>query len=401
MVPLTWRLVAPMLPMMAQLPPSPPAQPPDDCASQRTEARTLCEESERAQETYGQAAEHAREARRDIVAARRLHDAAMIAADPVRRREEKSRAREVYESARAIATTDSERTEATATWARAIDRANRSGRLAQRTLAKTRVQRATAEDVGREESTAEQASRMGAEAAEAACLEARVRLAACEEQIGERARQTAPEASQPATKHSSLHGVTFGQPLVIEALLGDDRKALELVAAQVTNHAALTQAQALLYVQELVHAIVSAAAQRGYLLFEASHPLWSHLSVAEAGDVVAALARLGFQFEPSEGWHAGRAPVSRDLTMALAYAGLDARGMRVLPSDSELRELPRSIGVDARAFLAAELPDLNLDNIVRVLEHRAQTLTPLWDAWGQIRPILLSERQALDSPPAN
>ena len=37
-------------------------------------------------------------------------------------------------------------------------------------------------------------------------------------------------------------------------------------------------------------------------------------------DVIAALDRLGFVFEPDEGWHAGRAPAPSDLAMALAYA---------------------------------------------------------------------------------
>ena len=50
--------------------------------------------------------------------------------------------------------------------------------------------------------------------------------------------------------------------------------------------------------------------------------------------------RLGFQFEPAEGWHAGRSPTPMDLSMALAYAGLDARNMRDLPTTDEL-EPPR------------------------------------------------------------
>jgi hypothetical protein len=34
--------------------------------------------------------------------------------------------------------------------------------------------------------------------------------------------------------------------------------------------------------------------------------------------------------------------------------------------------------------------------MVRVLERRAVQLEPLWDAWGQVRPILLSDRRSLD-----
>ena len=91
-----------------------------------------------------------------------------------------------------------------------------------------------------------------------------------------------------------------------------------------------------------------------------------NLAVDEARDVLAALTRLGFRFEPAEGWHAGRAPTPSDLAMALAYAGLDARNVRGLPSAAELRTLPSSIGVDARAFLATFAPDLAMDQLVRL-----------------------------------
>jgi hypothetical protein len=116
--------------------------------------------------------------------------------------------------------------------------------------------------------------------------------------------------------------------------------------------------------------------------------------------VLAALARLGFRFEPAEGWHAGRAPTPNDLAMALAYAGLDARHVRGLPSAEELRALPASIGVDARSFLATFAPDLAMDQLVRWLEVRANKLGPLWDVWGLVRPALLSPRRSLGSLPS-
>ena len=59
----------------------------------------------------------------------------------------------------------------------------------------------------------------------------------------------------------------------------------------------------------------------------------------------------------------------------------------------------RSIGVDGRAFLAARAPELAVDNVVRVLGRRANTLEPLWNEWGQVRPTLLSDRHALGSVP--
>ncbi len=115
--------------------------------------------------------------------------------------------------------------------------------------------------------------------------------------------------------------------------------------------------------------------------------------------MVSGLSRLGFRFEPAEGWHAGRAPAPADLAMALAYAGLDTRLRRSLPGAEELRLLPRSIGVDARAWLAAFAPDLDMEQLVRLLESRAAKLGPLWDAWGLVRPVLLGPRHQLGSLP--
>ena len=190
-----------------------------------------------------------------------------------------------------------------------------------------------------------------------------------------------------------------GEPLVIESMVSGDRRALELAASAIAEHTGGSAAEASLQLQELVDAIISTASAEGYLVFDGRHPFWALLSVEEAHDVVAALARLGFQFEPAEGWHAGRAPAPADLSMALAYAGLDARNMRHLPSAEELRSLPLSIGVDGRAFLAALAPDLAIDHLVHSLGRRAATLEPLWDAWGQVRPILMSDRRSLGSLP--
>ena len=116
----------------------------------------------------------------------------------------------------------------------------------------------------------------------------------------------------------------------------------QLAAAEVAERTGLSPAEVQLQLQELVDAVVSVASEDGFLLFDPDHPFWAQLSFEEARDVIAALARLGFVFEPAEGWHAGRAPARRDLSMALAYAGLDARNMRDLPSTEDLLGPARS-----------------------------------------------------------
>jgi hypothetical protein len=326
-------------------------------------------------------------------------DATVAAAHPTIRQAEKAEARDAYQSALDAATTDAARMEAAAAWAETIDRINRQGRLSARALTKARGRLAAAEAELQAAQRTEQTLRFRAEAAQAACLEGRVRMAACEERLGEPApeRDAGSEPAQPAPAHVGRLGEVGGaQPLVIEAILAGDARAIEDVSVIIAERAVLSPAEVRLQLRELLDAIVMVAAEEGYLVFDDRYPLWAQLTLQESRDVVRALARLGFRLEPREGWHAGRAPSHADLTMALGYAGLDTRNLRALPSGPDLASMPASIGVDTRACLAARAPELAVDQLVRLLGDRSSALEPLWDAWGQVRHLLFSERRRLE-----
>lgn len=373
----------------------------DGCAELRTAVSSRCDEAHRAKAAFEVAVQYVRDVRRDLVAAQHKQEAAESAALPRMRSAEKAAARDAYEQARREADDADALAQATADWAHAVDRVNRAALVAQRELAKARAAVNSSQDQLREAERAEQTARMRAETAESDCLDARVRLASCEEGVQAPAAAAAADALEPhaatGDRAPSISADTPRTPLVIESMVSGDRRALELAADQVAEHAGLAPAQARLQLQELVDAIVSVAASEGFLIFDTNHPFWATLSFEESRDVISALARLGFQFEPTEGWHAGRAPSPMDLSMALAYAGLDPRNMRGLPDADDLRVLPQSISVDGRALLAAQAPDLTVDHVVHLLDRRAAQLEPLWDAWGQVRPILLSPRRDLGS----
>jgi hypothetical protein len=379
----------------------------DACAELRQAVAVRCGEARAAAQGHSRVEERTRLLRRDLVAAQHRLSVAEEAADPLLRSAEKARAREVYLAALEAASTDAERSEAAAVWAHALDRVNRGARLAARAVAKARAEVSGLERAVPDADREEQAARIRAESAEAACLDARVRLAACEERVRGRAAApaiperptTAPPVPGGATPGPRIRAVPDGDPLVIESMVSGDRRALELAAAAIAEHGRISPAEVRVQLQELVDAIDSAASTDGYLRFDERHPFWASLSVSEARDVVAALTRLGFRFEPAEGWHAGRAPTPSDLAMALAWAGVNARNVRGLPNAADLQALPASIGVDARAFLAAYAPDLAMDQLVRLLDVRAAKLGPLWDAWGLVRPVLLSPRRQLGSLP--
>ena len=375
----------------------------DECAELRATVEQVCAQAREAKIAHDVAAERIRELRRELTAAQHKRDEAVAAEDPSLRAAEKTAALDSYRLARTTAADEDELREATAVYARTIDRINRERNLRQRAVHKMETTVADIETAIGEAERTEQSSRMRADQTEAACLDARVRLAACEEGAGGAAEAEHADVFEPHAAtggHAvAISGSADGAPLVIESLVSGDRLALELTATRVAEHTGASPAEAQLQLQELVDATVSAASAAGYLVFDTSHRFWSALTFEEARDTIAALERLGFVLEPAEGWHAGRAPAPSDLSMALAYAGLDARNMRDLPTAEELAALPGSIAVDARAFLVAEAPRLTVDNVVHALGRRAETLESLWDEWGQVRPILLTDRHALGSLP--
>ncbi len=378
--------------------------PSDHCAELRAVVNGRCREAHEARAAHEAAVVRLRELRRDLVAAEHRRTEAVAAADPRLRSAEKAAARDRYQLARRSSSDDDVLREATAAWARSVDQINRAGRLAQRAARAAQANLTALERAVVAAEAAERQARMGAEGAEAGCLDARVDLAACEEAGTVEVAADAAAASGDPDAATDAHAVRIGDaeqgpPLVMESMVSGDRRALELAASEVAAHTGSTPAEAQLQLQELVGAIVSAAAEAGFLTFDPAHPFWAYLEFEEAHDVIAALARLGFQFEPSEGWHAGRAPAPSDLSMALAYAGLDARSMRDVPSAEDLRLLPRSIGVDARAFLVAQAPGLTVEQLVGALGRRAEPLELLWNEWGQVRPVLLADRHDLGSVP--
>jgi len=318
---------------------APGGPPVDGCAEFRAAVEARCAEAHTATALEAAAAERVPEMRRDLVAATHKRAEAEGAAAPALRQAEKAKVREAYQEASRRAENDAELTEATAVWARAIDRINRSGHLALRTVSEASAALAGLEAAFHDADREAQTSRIRAEQAAAACLAARVSLAACEEGAAapEPGASPARLETDGGQRDSGAVETASGGPLVIESLVSGDRRALELTAAQVADHTGFSPAEAQLQLQEFVVTVVASAADEGFYVFDTRHPFWSNLSFDEARDVIAALARLGFLFEPSEGWHAGRAPAPSDLSMALAYAGLDTRNMRDVPSAEDLQ----------------------------------------------------------------
>ena len=142
---------------------------------------------------------------------------------------------------------------------------------------------------------------------------------------------------------------------------------------------------------DLVAAIIDRALEESRFVFPRHHSFWGLFREDECREVAVALAALGFHPIPGAGWADGRVPGRRDLSLAVGYAGQDPQRIRIWPTEAELAHLFDETAADVVGFLFETAGDLTLGEMVSLLGRRAEHLTPLWNAWGRARPLLLAE----------
>lgn len=367
------------------------------CGEVRRRAETACDRAGELKQTAAVARASLLQAKRELTRVQHVLDEARAAADPARISRAKSEARTAYRRVMLADPGAGDSQQAATTWLHEIDRLNREARRAKRALARAEV---AARELGRAAYDAERqadAARISSESASALCSEERQRLAECEGSpedlpIG-RTSQTLEESEESA---SMIRSGTLGPaPMVIELLTLGDRETLKAVAAELSNLTGQPVSHYLLMLHEFVEAVRQVASERLFLAFEDAHPLWSQFNREERQAIVHALFDLGFRYDAAEGWYGGRAPGSGDMAMALAYAGHDPRTVRRQPTSEELRALPSSMVISPVECLAALAPNLTLAQMFELLGPLADSLGTLWDDWGRLRPILLSEASLL------
>jgi hypothetical protein len=180
-----------------------------------------------------------------------------------------------------------------------------------------------------------------------------------------------------------------GSPVVVRILRGDRAARDRLIAALGAGDAEAERAwQA--RIAQLVGAITGRAIEDGYLDMPEDDTFWSMFPPRESREIVAALSALGFRFDGAGGFADERVPAQRDLSLAVGYAGLDRMRIRNWPREQELAELYRNADVAADEWLAHNAGDLTLGEMVDALGPRAGNLADVWNAWGRVRPLLLS-----------
>ncbi len=381
----------------------------DPCAQERQAVEERCAVADRLTAQAEAVATNLRDAQRAYDEHLTRASRAAAITDPRALRAAKEAAHLEFRTARAAARSREVVETAARAWLQEINRINNETREA--TLTQRREQEAANGLVTViERLTVEaDAARIAAESAQQACLAAREAVATCEEAAaGSPVRASAPLTSPEATRQRQLDRPEAGGPEpdlimagtgagtsgpgepAIFRLLRGDRAVLRRVVARLAGDDADEQRRWQHRLTDLVDAILARAIEVSSLDFPIDHPFWGPFTRPQAREIASALGSLGYRFDGLGGFVDGRIPSQRDLSLAVGYAGLDPMRIRRWPTETERAELFRDVTAAGDEYLAATAGSLTLGEMVSMLGRRADGLTELWNAWGQIRPLLLA-----------
>ncbi len=386
--------------------------PVDPCGPSRVAVTDACSLADRMSALAIAGQERLREARQAYDQHVDRRERAAAAADPRAVRAAKDEAQVVFRNARLGARDQGALEAAAREWLREIDRINARTREAVRLLTREHADEAgllqAVERLGLEADGA----RIAAESAAEACRNARIALAACEE--SERLDRTRPAALDllvPATVVARATPVPapgaapegggpapVGPPAAAEPsdaepailpLLAGNRDVLRRIAAALAAGDAEAQPRWESRLSALVEAVRLRAIDGAALTFP-DEGFWAPYTQLQGREIAAALAALGYRYDGNEGFADGRVPGQRELSLAIGYAGLDPMRIRIWPSEAELPHLYAGVEVDVGRFVAEAAGELTLGEMIDLLGRRAEELSDLWNAWGRVRPLLLS-----------
>ena len=380
-----------------------PAPGTDPCAGQRRQVEERCAFADAAHRAASAAGDALREAQLAYDVLRERVDAAESTADPRRVASEKERLHSLFRAATGRAGGADDTEAAARAWLDEINALNAAVRDARRVADAGNAELRAAQPALERLSAQADAARIASENAAGICREARQELATCEE-ADELARKAPPPEEEPhpfakvwPVEHPDLPDVPAdaradlleGYPVVIRVLRGD-REAHDRLVATLAAGGGGSERDWQLRIARLMDAIAGRAIEDGYLDLPEDHPFWRLFEHREARDIVGALSALGYRYDGMGGFADGRVPPARDLSLAVGYAGLDRMRIRTWPNEAEIGALYERAVVAAGEWLSDQAGDLTLGRMVDALGGRAAELADLWNAWGRVRPALLT-----------
>lgn len=176
-------------------------------------------------------------------------------------------------------------------------------------------------------------------------------------------------------------------PVIIRILRGDHRALFDAVEIVAGADDAMRRPWQLA-ITALAEGIMARAIDRGILDFPVGNPFWDTFTTEQCRAIAGALAAAGHRFDAIDGWEDGRVPNYRDLTVAVAAAGLEPRRIRAWPTQEEIGELYREVTVAADELFIAAAGDLEAEALRELVGARAAELGLLWQHWDLARSVL-------------
>lgn len=204
-------------------------------------------------------------------------------------------------------------------------------------------------------------------------------------------RSTLEPATAPATSATRAPAADAADadttPAIVRILRGDHRALLQAVEVLAGADDAMRRPwQAA--VAGFAEAVIRGAIERGVLTFPVGNPFWDTFTTSQCRLIAGALAATGFRFDGIDGWVDGRIPSYRDLTAAVAVAGIEPRRIRAWPTQEEIGALYLEVTVAADEHLARQSPGLELADARELAGAGAGDLDLLWRHWELARPVL-------------
>jgi hypothetical protein len=176
-------------------------------------------------------------------------------------------------------------------------------------------------------------------------------------------------------------------PAIIRILRGDHRVLLRTVEVLAGVDDAMRRPWQAAIVG-LAESLIRGAIDRGVLAFPVGNPFWDTFTTSQCRAIAGALAASGFRFDGIDGWADERIPNYRDLTAAVAVAGLEPRRIRAWPTQEQIADLYGEVTVAADEFLVRHSPDLDLVEVRELAGAGTLELDLLWQHWELARPVL-------------
>ncbi|MES2209630.1 MAG: hypothetical protein V4515_05530 [Chloroflexota bacterium] len=202
----------------------------------------------------------------------------------------------------------------------------------------------------------------------------------------------APTSFLPSASDAPRPRVFVPEPLdetpALTRILRGDHHALYAITAALAGVHVADRRSWETAIRSMTDSIVAAAITEGWLDFPVGNPFWDTFTIAQCRAIAGALATTGHRFDGIDGWAESRIPSYRDLTIAVADAGLEPRRIRAWPTQEEIGDLYLEVTAAPDEYLATHAPHLELEEVHALVGVGGSERARLWAEWDRVRAIM-------------